>query len=280
MVGDFLSKHKFFVMQQRLKGQAALITGASSGIGQAIAIGMAKEGAAVGINYASSSDGAEETLRQVEEQGGEGIIIQADVSDQDSVQQMFDQFLERFGTIDVLVANAGIQKDADFLEMSYEDWQKVISINLGGQFLCAQLAAREFVRRGVVEQRSKAAGKIICMSSVHDGIPWAGHINYASAKGGIIMLMKTMAQELASHKIRVNALSPGAIKTRINEDVWKNEEQKKELMKLIPYQRLGEPEDIADAAVWLASDESDYVHGHTLYADGGMMLYPGFIGNG
>ncbi len=265
---------------QRLKGQKALITGASSGIGQAIAIGMAKEGAAVGINYASSSDGAKETLKQVEAQGGEGIIIQADVSDPDSVQQMFDQFLERFATIDILVANAGIQKDAPFLKMSYDDWQKVISINLGGQFLCAQLAAREFVRQGVVEGRSKAAGKIICMSSVHDAIPWAGHINYASAKGGAIMLMKTMAQELAAHKIRVNGLSPGAIKTRINEEVWKDEEQKKELMKLIPYQRLGEPEDIADAAVWLASDESDYVHGHTLYVDGGMMLYPGFMGNG
>lgn len=267
-------------MQQRLKGQSALITGASSGIGQAIAIGMAKEGAAVGINYASSSDGAEETLKEVEKQGGEGIIIRADVSDPDSVQQMFDQFLERFGTIDILVANAGIQKDADFLEMSYEDWQKVISINLNGQFLCAQSAAREFVKRGVDEKRSKAAGKIICMSSVHDAIPWAGHVNYATAKGGIIMLMKTMAQELAQYKIRVNALSPGAIKTRINEDVWKDEEQKKELIKLIPYQRLGEPEDIADAAVWLASDESDYVHGHTLYSDGGMMLYPGFFGNG
>lgn len=265
---------------QRLKGQAALITGASSGIGQAIAIGMAKEGAAVGINYSSSSDGAEETLKQVEEQGGEGIIIQADVSDPDSVQQMFDKFLERFKTIDILVANAGIQKDAPFLEMSYDDWQKVISINLSGQFLCAQLAAREFVRRGVVKERSKAAGKIICMSSVHDAIPWAGHVNYATAKGGVTMLMKTMAQELAVHKIRVNALSPGAIKTRINEDVWKDEEQKKDLSKLIPYKRLGEPEDIADAAVWLASDESDYVQGHTLYSDGGMMLYPGFIGNG
>jgi glucose 1-dehydrogenase len=265
---------------QRLKGQAALVTGASSGIGQAIAIGMAREGAKVGINYSSSSDGARETLRQVEKDGGEGIIIQADVSDPESVEQMFDTFLDKFGTIDILVCNAGIQKDAEFLDMSYEDWQKVININLGGQFLCAQHAAREFKRRGVVGERSKAAGKIICMSSVHDVIPWSGHINYAAAKGGVMMLMKTMAQELAPHRIRVNALSPGAIKTRINEDVWKDDAQRKELLKLIPYQRLGEPEDVADAAVWLASDESDYVQGHTLYADGGMLLFPGFMDNG
>jgi len=265
---------------QKLKGQAALITGGSSGIGRAIAIEMAKEGATVGINYASSSEGAEETLQQVEEQGSEGIILQADVSNPDDVQKMFDQFMKSFGNIDILVSNAGIQKDAGFLEMSYEDWQQVISVNLSGQFLCAQLAAREFVKQGVDEKRSKAAGKIICMSSVHDSIPWTGHINYAAAKGGIIMLMKTMAQELAAHKIRVNGLSPGAIKTPINEEVWKDEEERTELLKLIPYQRLGTPEDIAGAAVWLASDESDYVHGHTLYADGGMMLYPGFIGNG
>ena len=265
---------------QRLKGQAALITGASSGIGQAVAVGMAKEGASVGINYSSSTEGAEETLRLVEEQGGEGMIIQADVSNPDSVGEMFDKFMERFGTVDILVSNAGIQKDAAFLEMSYDNWQKVLSVNLNGQFLCAQRAAKEFVQRGVVKGRSKAAGKIICMSSVHDVIPWAGHANYATAKGGINMLMKTMAQELAQHKIRVNALSPGAVKTRINEDVWKDEEQKEELLKLIPYKRLGEPGDIADAAVWLASDESDYVHGHTLYVDGGMLQYPGFIGNG
>ncbi|MDF9795260.1 glucose 1-dehydrogenase [Catalinimonas alkaloidigena] len=265
---------------QRLKGQAALITGASSGIGQNIAIAMANEGAVVGINYSSSEDGAKETLRQVKQAGSEGMIIQADVSDPESVNNMFGQFMERFGTIDILVSNAGIQKDAAFLDMSFEDWQKVLAINLNGQFLCAQHAAKEFIKRGVVNERSKAAGKIICMSSVHDIIPWAGHINYATAKGGVMMLMKTMAQELAHHKIRVNALSPGAIKTPINEEVWKDEEQRNELLALIPYKRIGEPEDISNAAVWLASDESDYVNGQTIYVDGGMSLYPGFIGNG
>lgn len=265
---------------QRLKGQAALITGASSGLGQGIAIAMAKEGALVGINYSGSEDGAKATLKEVEAAGSEGLIIQADVSDPDSVESMFKQFMKQFGTIDILVNNSGIQKDAPFLEMSFDDWQKVLSINLTGQFLCAQHAAREFIRRGVVKERSKAAGKIICMSSVHDIIPWAGHINYATAKGGVMMFMKTLAQELAHHKIRVNSLSPGAIKTPINEEVWKDEAQRKELLKLIPYQRIGEPEDVGDAAVWLASDESDYVNGHTLYVDGGMTLYPGFIGNG
>lgn len=265
---------------QRLKGQAALITGASSGIGQGIAIAMAKEGAVVGINYSSSEDGAKHTLQEVEKAGSKGMIIQADVSDPESVENMFSQFLERFGTVDILVTNSGVQKDAPFLEMSFDDWQKVLDINLSGQFLCAQHAAKEFIRRGVVKERSKAAGKIICMSSVHDIIPWAGHINYATAKGGVMMMMKTMAQELAQHKVRVNALSPGAIKTPINEEVWKDEEQQKELLELIPYKRLGEPEDIGDAAVWLASDESDYVHGQTIYVDGGMTLYPGFIGNG
>ncbi|WPP52462.1 SDR family oxidoreductase [Catalinimonas niigatensis] len=265
---------------QRLKGQAALITGASSGIGQGIAIAMAREGALVGINYSSSEDGARTTLKEVKAAGSEGLIIQADVSDPDSVENMFAQFFDRFGTIDILVSNSGIQKDAPFLEMSFDDWQKVLAINLSGQFLCAQHAAREFIRRGVIKEKSKAAGKIICMSSVHDIIPWAGHINYATAKGGVMMFMKTLAQELAHHKIRVNSLSPGAIKTPINEEVWKDEAQRKELLKLIPYQRIGGPEDIGDAAVWLASDESDYVNGHTLYVDGGMTLYPGFIGNG
>lgn len=265
---------------QRLKGQAALITGASSGIGQAIAVAMAKEGAVIGINYSSSDDGAKETLKQVEEAGSKGLIIQADVSDPKSVEEMFTKFISHFGTIDILITNAGIQKDASFLDMSFEDWQKVLSINLSGQFLCAQYAAKEFMKRGVVEEKSKAAGKIICMSSVHDIIPWAGHINYATAKGGVLMMMKTMAQELAHHKIRVNALSPGAIKTPINEEVWKDKEKLDELLKVIPYQRLGETKDIGDAAVWLASDEADYINGQTIYIDGGMTLFPGFIGNG
>lgn len=265
---------------QPLQGQTAIVTGASSGLGQGIAIAMAKAGAQVCINYSHSEDGAQQTKKEIEAAGGKAIIVQADVSKQQDVRRMFQETIKAFDTVDILMNNAGIQKDAPFLDMTLEDWNKVMGINLTGQFLCAQEAAREFVRRGIVADRSKAAGKIICMSSVHDIIPWAGHINYATAKGGVLMFMKTLAQELAPHKIRVNALSPGAIKTEINKSVWENEEEREQLLKLIPYERMGEPEDIGNAAVWLASDDSDYVHGQTIYVDGGMTLYPGFIGNG
>ncbi len=265
---------------KKLFGQTAIVTGASSGIGQGVAIALAQEGANVCINYHSSEQGAEQTKKEIEKFGGHTIIVQADSSKAADVQRMFKQTIDAFGTVDILVSNAGIQKDAPFLEMTHEDWQQVINLNLTGQFFCAQEAAKEFVRRGIVADRSKAAGKIICMSSVHDMIPWAGHINYATAKGGVLMFMKTLAQELAPHKIRVNAISPGAIRTSINEDAWKDEASLKELLKLIPYQRIGEPEDIGKVAAWLASDDADYVQGQTIYVDGGMMLYPGFIGNG
>ncbi len=265
---------------QPLQGQTAIVTGASSGLGQGIAIAMAKAGAQVCINYSHSEDGAQQTKKEIEAAGGKAIIVQADVSKQQDVRRMFQETIKAFDTVDILMNNAGIQKDAPFLDMTLEDWNKVMGINLTGQFLCAQEAAREFVRRGIIADRSKAAGKIICMSSVHDIIPWAGHINYATAKGGVLMFMKTLAQELAPHKIRVNAISPGAIKTEINKSVWENEEEREQLLKLIPYERMGEPEDIGNAAVWLASDDSDYVHGQTIYVDGGMTLYPGFIGNG
>ena len=160
--------------------------------------------------------------------------------------------------------------------MTLADWDLVIAVNLTGQFLCAREAVREFLRREITPEVSSSAGKIICMSSVHDIIPWAGHANYAASKGGLSMLMKTMAQELAQYKIRVNAISPGAIKTPINRMAWETPEAEAELLKLIPQGRVGETLDIARAAVWLASDDSDYVNGATLFVDGGMTLYPGF----
>ena len=262
-----------------LQGQTAVVTGSSSGLGQGIAIEMGKEGANVCINYHSDEEGANVTLKAIEEAGGQGFTIQADVSDPADVEKMFQETIDTFGTVDILMNNAGIQKDAPFLEMTHEDWQRVVNVNLSGQFYCAQAAAKEFVRRGMTDH-SKALGKIICMSSVHDIIPWAGHINYATAKGGLLMFMKTLAQELGQQKIRVNGISPGAIKTDINENVWGDEAKLKELLTLIPYQRMGETEDVGKLAVWLASDESDYVHGQTIYIDGGMTLYPGFVGNG
>jgi len=193
---------------------------------------------------------------------------------------MFQSMREQFGTVDILVANAGLQRDAPFKDMTLEHWTKVLSVNLTGQFLCAREAVREFLRRGVVPEVSCAAGKIICMSSVHQEIPWEGHANYATSKGGIKLMMESMAQELAPHRIRVNGIAPGAIRTPINTAAWKTPEAYAQLMTLVPYGRIGEPEDIARAAVWLASDHSDYVVGATLFVDGGMTLYPGFATGG
>ncbi len=163
--------------------------------------------------------------------------------------------------------------------MSLDEWQLVIDTNLTGQFLCAREVARHFCSRGIVSGR-RAAGTIIFISSVHVMIPWAGHANYCAAKGGESMLMKTMAQELAPQKIRVNSIAPGAIKTDINKKVWSDPEQAKELLKLIPYQRIGEPADVAKVAVWLASDEADYITGTTIFVDGGMTLFPSFMNGG
>ena len=259
-----------------LKGQRALVTGSSSGIGREVAIEFAKAGAFVVINYRAGGDKARQVVQEIKDSEGQAIALQADVSREDEVQRMFKEMVDAYGSIDILVNNAGMQRDAPFQEMTLEQWYSVISVDLTGQFLCSREAVREFLRRGIVPELSSAMGKIICMSSVHDAIPWAGHANYAASKGGVSMLMKTLAQELAPNRIRVNAISPGAIKTDINKSVWGTEEGMQGLLELIPYGRIGEVSDIARAAVWLASDESDYVTGTTLYVDGGMTLYPSF----
>jgi glucose 1-dehydrogenase len=189
---------------------------------------------------------------------------------------MFAAIIKAWGSIDILVNNAGLQQDAKLVDMTLAQCNKVINVNLTGQFLCAREAAREFLRRGIQTDISCALGKIICISSVHQVIPWAGHINYAASKDGIDMMMKTLAQELAPHKIRINSLTPGAIKTPINVEARDTPEEVESLLKLIPYGRVGEPEDISKAAVWLASDQADYVTGAVLFVDGGMTLYPGF----
>lgn len=267
-------------MKRKLEGQVALITGASSGIGAGVAKAMAAEGASVVINYSSSPEKAEKILNEIQLDGGSAMISKADVSSEQEVVSMFTEVIKEFGTVDILVNNAGIQKDAKFHEMSLAEWDRVIGINLTGQFLCAREAIKEFLKRGIVPQTSKAAGKIICMSSVHEVIPWAGHANYASSKGGVMMLMKSIAQEYAPMKIRVNSIGPGAIRTPINHAAWQTPESYNQLLKLIPSKRIGEVEDIGGAAVWLASDDSDYVNGITLFVDGGMLLYPGFEDNG
>ncbi|MDB5230654.1 MAG: family oxidoreductase [Chitinophagaceae bacterium] len=267
-------------MKKMLEGQIAIITGASSGIGEACAKKLAEEGATVVVNYATNPDDGNKVVKAIEDKGGRAIAIHADVSKEEDVINMFRRTIDEFGTVDILINNAGIQKDAPLTSLSLEDWNKVISINLTGQFLCAKEAAKEFMRRGVVKEKSVAAGKIICMSSVHEVIPWAGHDNYASSKGGVMMMMKSLAQELAPFKIRVNSIAPGAIQTPINKDAWGTKEALENLLKLIPYGRIGQPEDVGKLAAWLASDESDYITGTTIFIDGGMTLYPGFAGNG
>jgi glucose 1-dehydrogenase len=262
-----------------LAGQAAIVTGANSGIGAGVAMALAAAGAKVGINYVSRGEVAEQMATDIHGQGGEAVALHGDVSKEDDVAKLFAGAAKAFGRVDILVANAGLQRDAAIAEMTLAQWNTVIGVNLTGQFLCAREAIRCFRKQGA-SPASKALGKIICMSSVHQRIPWAGHVNYAASKGGILMLMQSLAQEVAGEKIRVNAIAPGAIKTPINQSVWSDPAQAKELLKLIPYGRIGEPEDIAKAAVWLASDDSDYVVGTTLFVDGGMTLFPGFRTNG
>ena len=265
---------------QTLKGQAALVTGADSGIGKGVALALAMAGAKVIINHVDAHEVAQQTVDEITAAGGEAYAIHADVSNEADVQAMFAEMYKQYGTIDILVNNAGLQRDSKFVDMTIEQWNTVIGINLTGQFLCSREAAREFIRRGVVDGRSKAAGKIICMSSVHEVIPWGGHVNYASSKGGVMMLMKSMAQELAPHKIRVVSIGPGAIQTHINQSAWSTPEALKALLTLIPYNRIGEPDDIGKLAALLASDEADYITGTTIFMDGGMTLYPGFADNG
>ena len=263
-----------------LEGQPAIVTGANSGIGEAVALGLAQAGSDVVINYVTHPEAADDIAHKVEGFGRRALTIKADVSKEDEVVAMFKRAVAEFGTLHISVSNAGLQKDAPFLEMTLQDWNMVMDINLTGQFLCQREAAREFVRRGVDEKVSVAAGKMLCMSSVHQLIPWAGHVNYATSKGGIKLLMESMAQELAPHRIRVNGIGPGAIRTPINTAAWSTEQAYSELMTLVPYKRIGEPADIAQAAVWLASDHADYVTGTTLFVDGGMTLYPGFATGG
>lgn len=263
-----------------LEGQRALVTGANSGIGEGIAKALAAAGAKVAVNWVSSEDGAKRVVADIEAAGGTAIPVRADVSKEDQVQALFRRVIETWGSVDILVGNAGLQRDAAIHEMSLPDWELVLAVNLTGQFLCAREAVREFLRRGPAPELSAATGKIIVISSVHDVIPWAGHANYAASKGGASMLMKTLAQELAPRRIRVNAISPGAIKTPINYAAWSTPEAEAALLELIPYRRVGVVEDVGRAAVWLASDASDYVTGTTLYVDGGMLLYPGFESGG
>lgn len=259
-----------------LAGQKAIVTGANSGIGRAVAVALGHAGADVVVNYVSREEEAAKVVEEIRKCGAKAFAHRADVSSEADVQGMFARAVQSFGAVDILVNNAGLQKDAPFDELTLAAWELVMNVNLKGQFLCAREAVRAFKRQGVRKEISSSAGKILCVSSVHDVIPWAGHVNYAASKGGVMMMMKSIAQEVAPHRIRVNSISPGAVRTPINVEAWNNREAYNALMKLIPYKRIGEPAEIGRAAVWLASDQSDYVTGATIYVDGGMTLYPGF----
>jgi glucose 1-dehydrogenase len=262
--------------QPLLLGQKAIVTGASSGIGRAVALALADAGADVVVNYAAGEAKALATVDEIRAKGVKGMAVRADVADEIQVLDLFNRTIDTYGTVDILVNNAGLQQDAAFHDMTLAQWNRVIGVNLTGQFLCSREAVREFRRRGVRPEVSCAAGKILCISSVHEVIPWAGHVNYAASKGGVMLMMKSIAQEVAPYRIRVNSICPGAIRTPINMEAWDTPAAYQELMKLIPYKRIGEADEIGRAAVWLASDYADYVHGISLFVDGGMTLYPGF----
>jgi glucose 1-dehydrogenase len=266
--------------QRILEGQTAIVTGAASGIGRAVAIALGQAGANVAINFVTGPDAANAVCDEIKAAGSKSISVQGDVSKEEQVQDLFKKALQEFGRVDIMVNNAGIQVDAAFHEMTLAQWQKVIDVNLTGQFLGSREAVRLYKKQGVNPEISCAAGKILCISSVHEVIPWAGHVNYASSKGGIMMMMKSLAQEVAQDRIRVNSIAPGAIRTPINTQAWQTPQAYNDLMRLIPYKRIGEADEIGHAAVWLCSDYSDYVNGTTLFVDGGMTLYPGFEAGG
>jgi glucose 1-dehydrogenase len=266
--------------QQPLKGQKALVTGANSGIGEGVARALATAGADVVVNYVTRPEDAERVVADLRATGGAAMAIRADVSREADVQAMFRDMIAAWGTIDILVSNAGLQRDAALVDMTLEQWNTVLGVNLTGTFLCVREAAREMIRRGPRPDVSRATGKIICISSVHERIPWAGHVNYAASKGGMMLFMQSVAQELAPYRIRVNSIGPGAIQTPINTAAWATPEALKSLLTLIPYGRIGQPADIGRAAAWLASDDADYVHGQTIFVDGGMTLYPEFAHGG
>lgn len=257
----------------KLKGQKALVTGGNKGIGKAIALAIAKEGADVFINYHSDEAGAQQTVAEIKALGRQAFADQGDVGKEADVKKLFAEALKNLGSLDILVNNAGINGKSPITEMELEEWQNVIDTNLTSQFLCSREAARHFLKNGVTK-RSRAAGKILCISSVHDTIPdW---VNYAASKGGVKMFIRSLGLELAPQKIRVVGISPGAIQTDINKEEWSKPGGLEEMNEQIPNNRIGQPEEIGYLAAWLLSDEADYITATTIYIDGGMTAYPGF----
>jgi len=256
-------------MDLQLKDKRVLVTGSSGGIGQAIAIALAREGARVAVQYRSNEDGARETLAQIGEDT-DTRLLQGDISDADTVAQWFEKIDEAWGGIDILINNAGIDGERQEVATStIEDWEKVLSINLMG----AYYTMRQALKRMLPQQ----SGVVLNVTSVHEQIPWAGQSAYCAAKAGLSMLTKSIALEISDKKIRALCLAPGAIKTAINEDVWSDDEKLADLKTKIPLNRIGRVEEIANQAVSLVSETtSSYVTGTTVFADGGMVAYPSF----
>jgi glucose 1-dehydrogenase len=252
----------------RLRGKVAIVTGAATGIGQAIAIAFALEGAGIAVDYVGEPGAPDLTLSRIRAEGGRGIAFPADVSDLSQVQALIDQTVSDFGRLDILVNNAGIEFKKPFLEYPLDRWQKILAVNLTGPWLCAQVAARQMVKQG-------DGGRIINISSVHEDLPMPTNAAYCAAKGGLRMLMRTIAVELAPHKITVNNIGPGAIYTPIDKDVENDPAIEKRLMSEIPLGRWGRPEEVAELAVYLASDAASYVSGSTHFIDGAMLRNAG-----
>jgi glucose 1-dehydrogenase len=254
-------------------GRVALVTGANTGIGKEIALALGRAGASVVVNYCELENQAAEIVKQLRVSGCNAASFRADVASEQQVLAMFE-FIEReFGRLDILVNNAGIESSSPLVDMSLEQWQKVIAVNLTGQFLCVREAVRVFKSRPRLES-SAVRGKIVCVSSVHESLAWAGNANYAVSKAGVGMLVKTAALELAGLGIRINAVAPGVIQTRLTEAALASQSIKSHILGLIPSGRIGTTADVAEAVLWLCSDRSDYVHGVTLYVDGAMHLQP------
>jgi glucose 1-dehydrogenase len=256
---------------RRLTGRRALVTGSATGIGRETVQRLTAEGAVAVVNYVGPSDAADEVVEEIARAGGEAVAIQADVSSEEQVQAMFARAAEQLGgPIDLLVNNAGIEKPFLLVDMPLEEWNKVLGVNLTGTFLCAREAARGMVGAGL-------PGIIVNMSSVHEVIPWERFGHYCASKGGMKLWAQTIAKELAPKRIRVVNVAPGAIATPINKDVLEDDVKRRAVEAEIPWGRFGKPEEIAAAVAWLASDEAQYVTGTTLFVDGGMTAYPGFI---
>ncbi len=257
------------VARKSLAGKVALITGASSGIGKAIALEMGRRGAAVVVNYIGKPDAANQVVHAIEQESGKAIAIQADVSKADDVSGMIAETISKFGQIDVLVNNAGIEKESPFLQKPVEEWDRVIAVNLRGPFVCTQAAAREMAKRG--------KGTVINISSVHEDLPFPGYAAYCAAKGGLRMLCRDLALELAKHNINVINVAPGAVDTPINERTLSDPEKKLALKREIPLGRVGQPSDIAKLVCYLASDDASYITGTTVVIDGGLMHQTGSL---